>query len=57
MTGHTSGLLIILALGLLMVPLTAAAPPPGKMPRLGVLEFGSPLTSPALDARELGTVT
>ena len=57
MTGHTSGLLIILALGFLMVPLTAAAPPPGKMPRLGVLEFGSPPTSPALDARELGTVT
>jgi putative tryptophan/tyrosine transport system substrate-binding protein len=44
MTRCCIGLLITLALGILMAPLAAA--PPGKMPRIGVLEFGSPPISP-----------
>ncbi len=43
---------ITLILGLLAVPLTAAAPP-DKMPRIGVLEFGSPPASPDWKARSL----
>jgi putative ABC transport system substrate-binding protein len=41
MTRRTIGLLITLALCCLWSSLTAAAPP-GKMPRIGVLAFGSP---------------
>jgi putative ABC transport system substrate-binding protein len=40
MTCHTSGLLIILALGLLMAPFTSGAPSPAKLPRIGVLWQG-----------------
>jgi putative ABC transport system substrate-binding protein len=37
MTRRTLGLLVILALGLLVVPLAAEAQPVGKVPRIGVL--------------------
>jgi putative tryptophan/tyrosine transport system substrate-binding protein len=40
MTCHTSGLLIILALGLLMPPFTSGAQSPAKLPRIGVLWQG-----------------
>jgi putative tryptophan/tyrosine transport system substrate-binding protein len=40
MTCHTSSLLIILALGLLMAPFTSGAPSPAKLPRIGVLWQG-----------------
>jgi len=40
MTCHTSGLLIILALGLLMAPFTSGAQSPAKLPRIGVLWQG-----------------
>jgi putative ABC transport system substrate-binding protein len=57
----TLGLLVILALGLLVAPL--AAMPSGKVPRIGLLWFGSPAVgpSPYLEAfrqalRELGYV-
>ena len=36
------GCLVTLTLSFLATPLTAAAPPPGKMPRIGVLALGSP---------------
>jgi hypothetical protein len=42
---RTIGLLVTLALGLLVVPLAAGAPP-GKMPRIGVLALGPPPVSP-----------
>jgi putative ABC transport system substrate-binding protein len=41
MTCHTSGLLIILALGLLLAPFTSGAPSPAKLPRIGVLWQGN----------------
>jgi putative ABC transport system substrate-binding protein len=50
MTRHTIGLLVTLALILLAAQLTAAAPP-GKMPRIGVLTFGSSPVSPDWKAR------
>jgi putative ABC transport system substrate-binding protein len=50
MTRHPIVLLITLALGLLAASLTAAAPP-AKMPRIGVLEFGSPPAAPDWKAR------
>jgi putative tryptophan/tyrosine transport system substrate-binding protein len=50
MTHRTLGLLIILALSCLWSSLTAAAPP-GKMPRIGVLAFGSPPAAPDWQAR------
>jgi putative tryptophan/tyrosine transport system substrate-binding protein len=40
MTRRTIGLLVTLTLGLLVAPLAAAAPPPGKVPRIGVLRGG-----------------
>jgi putative ABC transport system substrate-binding protein len=40
MTCHTSGLLVILALGLLMAPFTSGAQSPAKLPRIGVLWQG-----------------
>jgi putative tryptophan/tyrosine transport system substrate-binding protein len=40
MTCHTSGLLVILALGLLMPPFTSGAQSPAKLPRIGVLWQG-----------------
>jgi hypothetical protein len=39
---HGFGLLITLALGLLVAPLAAAAPPPGKVSRIAYLSAGSP---------------
>jgi putative tryptophan/tyrosine transport system substrate-binding protein len=47
-----TGLLVTLVLGLLAVPLTAAGPP-GKMPKVGVLEFDSPPASPDWKTRSL----
>jgi hypothetical protein len=41
MTCHTSGLLIILALGLIMPPFTSGAQSPAKLPRIGVLGQGN----------------
>jgi putative tryptophan/tyrosine transport system substrate-binding protein len=52
MTRRTLGLLITLALSGFWSSLTAAAPP-GKMPRIGVLEFGSPPASPDWETRSL----
>jgi hypothetical protein len=49
MTRRTIVLLVTLALGFL----AAAAPPPGKMPRIGVLEFGSPPASPDWQTRSV----
>src|SRR5918999_5540027 len=46
------GFLVTLVLGLLGAPLTAAGLP-GKMPRVGVLEFGSPPASPEWKTRAL----
>jgi putative tryptophan/tyrosine transport system substrate-binding protein len=46
------GFLVTLVLGLLGTPLTAAGLP-GKMPRVGVLEFGSPPASPEWKTRSL----
>jgi putative tryptophan/tyrosine transport system substrate-binding protein len=46
------GFLVTLVLGLLGAPLTAAGLP-GKMPRVGVLEFGSPPASPEWKTRSL----
>jgi hypothetical protein len=43
---------VTLTLSLLAAPLTAAAPP-GKMPRIGVLEFGSPPAVPDWKAGSL----
>jgi hypothetical protein len=48
----TVGCIVTLTLSLLAAPLTAAAPP-GKMPRIGVLEFGSPPASPDWKAGSL----
>ncbi len=45
MTRRTIGFIITLALSLLVAPLAAEAPP-GKMPRIGVLELGAPPASP-----------
>ena len=45
------GCIVTLTLSLLATPLTAAAPPPGKMPRIGVLALGSPPISPDWKAR------
>jgi putative tryptophan/tyrosine transport system substrate-binding protein len=50
MTRRTLGLLLTLALSCFWSSLTAAAPP-GKMPRIGVLEPGSPPVSPDWKAR------
>jgi len=47
------GLLVTFALGLLVAPLAATAPPPGKMPRIGVLELGAPPASPDWKAHSL----
>jgi ABC-type uncharacterized transport system substrate-binding protein len=44
------GLILTLALGLLVAPLTAAAPP-GKLPRIGVLALGPPPAAPDWKAR------
>jgi putative tryptophan/tyrosine transport system substrate-binding protein len=52
MTRRLVGLLIILALSFLWPSLTAAAPP-GKMPRIGVLERESPPASPEWKAGSL----
>jgi hypothetical protein len=52
MTRRTLGLLITLAFSCLWSSLTAAAPP-GKMPRIGVLEFGSPPASADWKLRSL----
>ena len=57
----TLGLIVILALGILSVPLSSEAQQPAKVPRIGVLSPGSPGPSPLLDAfrqglRELGYV-
>jgi hypothetical protein len=58
--GHTLGLVVMLALGILLAPLAAAAQPAGKVYRIGVLETTSAaLNIPNLDAfrhglRELG---
>jgi putative tryptophan/tyrosine transport system substrate-binding protein len=52
MTRRIIGLLVTLALGLLAAPLTAAGPP-GKMPRVGVLDFDSPPASPDWKTRSL----
>ena len=46
------GCIVTLTLSLLAAPLTTAAPP-GKMPRIGVLEFGSPPASPDWKASSL----
>jgi putative ABC transport system substrate-binding protein len=46
-------LLVALALGSLAAPLAAAAPPPNKRPRIGLLELGSPPTSPDWKTRSL----
>jgi putative ABC transport system substrate-binding protein len=63
MTRPTIGLLLTLALGLLVAPLTAEAQPPAKVPRIGWLSLGSPSSGPTplRDAfrqglRELGWV-
>jgi hypothetical protein len=53
MTRRTIVLLVTLALGFLAPLLTAAAPTPGKMPRIGVLEFGSPPASPDWQTRSV----
>jgi hypothetical protein len=37
MTRRTFGLLVTLALGLLVAPLAAATPGPGKVARIGIL--------------------
>jgi putative ABC transport system substrate-binding protein len=47
------GVLVTFPLGLLVVALTAAAPPPGNMPRIGVLELGAPPASPDWKAQSL----
>src|SRR5262249_22192974 len=44
---------VTLALGLLVAPLAATTPAPGQMPRIGVLELGSPPASPDWKARSL----
>jgi hypothetical protein len=46
MTRRRIGLLLTLALGLLAVPLATAAPPPKKVPTLGVFLSRSPPTAP-----------
>jgi putative tryptophan/tyrosine transport system substrate-binding protein len=51
MTRRTLGLLITLMLSCLWSSLAVAALPPGKMPRIGVLAFGSPPMSPDWQAR------
>jgi putative ABC transport system substrate-binding protein len=62
MTRCTLGLLVTLALGLLVAPLAAAAQPPAKVPRIGVLSTGSPPATAAFFApfiqglRDLGYV-
>jgi putative ABC transport system substrate-binding protein len=60
MRRHAVGLLVTLTLGL-MVALTAAAQPPGTIPRIGWLSLGSPGVNPNYDAflqglRDLGYV-
>jgi putative ABC transport system substrate-binding protein len=50
MMRRTIALLVTLALGLLMAPLTAAAPP-GHLPRIGVLALDHPPTAPDWKAR------
>jgi putative tryptophan/tyrosine transport system substrate-binding protein len=47
------GCFLTLALGLLVAPLAATEPAPEKMPRIGVLELGSPPASPDWKARSL----
>ena len=44
------GLVVILILAMFTASLTAAVPPPGKMPRIGVLWFGDPWNRPQLGA-------
>jgi putative ABC transport system substrate-binding protein len=46
-------LLVILALSLLVAPLAAEAQPLGKVPRIGVLELGTPPASPDWKAHSL----
>jgi putative ABC transport system substrate-binding protein len=53
MTRRTIGLIIILALGLLVSPLAAEAPPLTKVPRIGVLLSGSPPAVPDWKERSL----
>src|SRR6266487_3757613 len=51
---HLIGLIVTFALGLLVAPLTATAPPPGKVYRIGFLTAYSPpppsAPAPILDA-------
>src|SRR5215472_2678148 len=55
MRGGTVGIVAILALALLCAPLAAAAQPPGKMPRLGLLFPATPaVTVPMLEAFRRG---
>jgi ABC-type uncharacterized transport system substrate-binding protein len=61
MMRRTLGLLLILALSLLAAALAADAPPTKKVPKIGVLSFGSPPSSPdwktqSIFLRELGTL-
>jgi putative tryptophan/tyrosine transport system substrate-binding protein len=62
MARRTVGFLVTLALGLLVAPLAAPAPEPGKMPRIGLLFPATPaVTATMLDAfrrglRDLGYV-
>jgi putative ABC transport system substrate-binding protein len=44
---RTIGLLATLALGILLAPLAAAAQPPTKVPRVGLLWTGSPPSAPS----------
>jgi putative ABC transport system substrate-binding protein len=53
MTRRTLGLLITFVLSVLWSSLTEAAPSSGKVPRIGVLELGSPPVSPDWKARSL----
>jgi ABC-type uncharacterized transport system substrate-binding protein len=61
MTRRTFGLLIILALSLLVVPLTGTAQPRSKVPRIGILTPAAEASIPSLEAfrqglRDLGYV-
>src|SRR5262245_47139247 len=46
MTRRTIALLIAFALSLVVAPFAAAAPPPKRVPTIGVLEPGSPPSAP-----------
>jgi putative tryptophan/tyrosine transport system substrate-binding protein len=62
MTRRTVGLFVTLALGFLVVPLTATAQPSTKVPRIGLLVYGNPPPAPSPEQqvieglRELGWV-